>query len=104
MHALVAAGFTVALIDPRRVKAFRTAEGLIAKTDRLTGLPLGKIARATCAVWSGTTYVRFASNDIAHPWLAWGRIVAQAHRAGRPLIAGATPNSPPTSLCVDAPR
>lgn len=33
--ALVAAGFAVALVDPRRVRAFRTAEGAIAKTDRL---------------------------------------------------------------------
>ncbi len=40
--ALVAAGFSVALIDPRRIKAFRTAEGLIAKTDRLDA---GLIAR-----------------------------------------------------------
>ncbi len=29
--ALAAAGFSVALVDPRRIKAFRTAEGLIAR-------------------------------------------------------------------------
>lgn len=40
--ALAAAGFSVALVDPRRIKAFRTAEGLIAKTDRLDA---GLIAR-----------------------------------------------------------
>ncbi|ACA16960.1 transposase IS116/IS110/IS902 family protein [Methylobacterium sp. 4-46] len=44
VHALVAAGFTVALIDPRRVKAFRTAEGLIAKTDRLDAALIARFA------------------------------------------------------------
>jgi transposase len=39
VQALMAAGFTVALVDPRRIKAFRTAEGLIAKTDRLADPP-----------------------------------------------------------------
>jgi transposase len=33
--ALVAEGFEVGLADPRQVRAFRTAEGRIAKTDRL---------------------------------------------------------------------
>ncbi|MBP7241329.1 MAG: IS110 family transposase [Amaricoccus sp.] len=40
--ALVAAGFEVRLADPRQVRAFRTAEGRIAKTDRLDA---GLIAR-----------------------------------------------------------
>ena len=37
---------------------------------RLGELPPGKIARATSAVWSGTLYVRFASNDMTRPRLA----------------------------------
>ncbi len=40
--ALVAAGFEVFVADPRRIRAFRTAEGRIAKTDRLDA---GLIAR-----------------------------------------------------------
>lgn len=42
--ALVAAGFPVALVDPRRIKAFRTAEGLIAKTDRLDAALIARFA------------------------------------------------------------
>ena len=39
--ALIEAGVNVFLINPRRIKAFRDAEGLIAKTDRLdAGLQL----------------------------------------------------------------
>ncbi|KAB7782067.1 Mobile element protein [Methylorubrum populi] len=42
--ALVAAGFAVALVDPRRVRAFRTAEGAIAKTDRLDAALIARFA------------------------------------------------------------
>jgi transposase len=40
--ALIEAGVTVFTVNPRRIKAFRDAEGLIAKTDRLDA---GLIAR-----------------------------------------------------------
>ena len=59
----------------------------------MTGLPFGKIARATCAVWSGTTYVRFASSDITHPRLTWGRIIAEMRHARSVLYF------PPMSKC-----
>jgi len=41
-HALDAAGFAVGVVNPRRIKAFREAEGKRAKTDRLDA---GLIAR-----------------------------------------------------------
>jgi transposase len=44
-RALVAAGFEVGLADPRQVRAFRTAEGLIAKTDRLDAGLIARFAR-----------------------------------------------------------
>ena len=34
--ALIEADFRVFVVNPRRIKAFRDAEGLIAKTDKLT--------------------------------------------------------------------
>jgi len=40
--ALIEAGLSVFVVNPRRIKAFRDAEGLIAKTDRLDA---GLIAR-----------------------------------------------------------
>ena len=40
--ALIEAGLIVFMVNPRRIKAFRDAEGLIAKTDRLDA---GLIAR-----------------------------------------------------------
>ena len=43
--ALVAAGFEVGLADPRQVRAFRTAEGHIAKTDRLDAGLIARFAR-----------------------------------------------------------
>ena len=43
--ALVAAGFEVGLADPRQVRAFRTAEGRIAKTDRLDAGLIARFAR-----------------------------------------------------------
>jgi transposase len=43
--ALVAAGFEVLLADPRQVRAFRTAEGRIAKTDRLDASLIARFAR-----------------------------------------------------------
>jgi transposase len=43
--ALVEAGFAVALVDPRRVRAFRTAEGQIAKTDRLDAALIARFAQ-----------------------------------------------------------
>jgi transposase len=43
--ALVAAGFEVGLADPRQVRAFRTAEGGIAKTDRLDAGLIARFAR-----------------------------------------------------------
>jgi transposase len=44
--ALVAAGFEVGLADPRQVRAFRPAEGRIAKTDRLDAGLIARFARA----------------------------------------------------------
>ena len=44
--ALVAAGFEALLADPRQVRAFRTAEGRIAKTDRLDASLIARFARA----------------------------------------------------------
>ena len=43
--ALAAAGFEVGLADPRQVRAFRTAEGRIAKTDRLDAGLIARFAR-----------------------------------------------------------
>ena len=43
---LVAEGFEVGLADPRQVRAFRTAEGRIAKTDRLDASLIARFARA----------------------------------------------------------
>ena len=43
--ALVADGFEVGLADPRQVRAFRTAEGRIAKTDRLDAGLIARFAR-----------------------------------------------------------
>lgn len=43
--ALVAEGFEVGLADPRQVRAFRTAEGRIAKTDRLDAGLIARFAR-----------------------------------------------------------
>ena len=43
--ALVAEGFDVGLADPRQVRAFRTAEGRIAKTDRLDAGLIARFAR-----------------------------------------------------------
>ncbi len=40
--ALATAGVSVSIVDPRRIRAFRTAEGRIAKTDPLDA---GLIAR-----------------------------------------------------------
>ena len=34
--ALIEADLNVFVVNPRRIKAFRDAEGLIAKTDKLT--------------------------------------------------------------------
>lgn len=44
--ALVAEGFEVGLADPRQVRAFRTAEGRIAKTDRLDAGLIARFARS----------------------------------------------------------
>jgi transposase len=41
---LVAAGFTVGLVNPRRIKAFREAEGRSAKTDRLDAALIARFA------------------------------------------------------------
>ncbi len=43
--ALVAEGFEVGIADPRQVRAFRTAEGRIAKTDRLDAGLIARFAR-----------------------------------------------------------
>ena len=43
---LVAEGFEVGVADPRQVRAFRTAEGRIAKTDRLDAGLIARFARA----------------------------------------------------------
>ena len=40
---------------------------------RMTELPFGKTARGTWAVWTGTTYVRFAARDVTHLRLTWER-------------------------------
>ncbi|GJG89332.1 hypothetical protein tb265_45130 [Gemmatimonadetes bacterium T265] len=48
----------------------------------MTGLPLGKTARATCAVCSGTTYGRVASSDIAHLPVYRRPDVTEVRRAG----------------------
>jgi transposase len=42
--ALVEAGFSVFVVNPRRIKAFRDAEGLIAKTDRLDARLIARFA------------------------------------------------------------
>jgi transposase len=42
--ALVEAGFSVFVVNPRRIKAFRDAEGLIAKTDRLDAALIARFA------------------------------------------------------------
>lgn len=39
------AGFAVALVDPPRMRAFRTAEGLIAKTDQLDAAPIARFGQ-----------------------------------------------------------
>jgi transposase len=44
--ALIAEGFAVSLADPRQIRAFRTAEGRIAKTDRLDAGLIARFARA----------------------------------------------------------
>jgi transposase len=41
---LVEAGFSVFVVNPRRIKAFRDAEGLIAKTDRLDAALIARFA------------------------------------------------------------
>jgi len=41
---LVAAGFEVGLVNPRRIKAFREAEGRSAKTDRLDAALIARFA------------------------------------------------------------
>jgi transposase len=43
--ALAAEGFEVGLADPRQIRAFRTAEGRIAKTDRLDAGLIARFAR-----------------------------------------------------------
>jgi transposase len=43
--ARVAEGFEVGIADPRQVRAFRTAEGRIAKTDRLDAGLIARFAR-----------------------------------------------------------
>lgn len=42
--ALAEAGFAVLVVNPRRIKAFRDAEGLIAKTDRLDAALIARFA------------------------------------------------------------
>jgi transposase len=42
--ALIEAGVTVFTVNPRRIKAFRDAEGLIAKTDRLDASLIARFA------------------------------------------------------------
>lgn len=46
MRALADAGFAVGVIDPRRIKAFRTAEGHRAKNDRLDAQLIARFALA----------------------------------------------------------
>jgi transposase len=44
--ALIEAGVKVFLVNPRRIKAFRDAEGLIAKTDKLDASLIARFAHA----------------------------------------------------------
>jgi transposase len=44
VRALANAGFEVGLINPRRIKAFREAEGRLAKTDRLDASLIARFA------------------------------------------------------------
>ena len=44
VRALAKAGFTVGLVNPRRIKAFRDAEGRRAKTDRLDAALIARFA------------------------------------------------------------
>jgi transposase len=44
IRALAAAGFEVGLVNPRRIKAFRDAEGRRAKTDRLDAALIARFA------------------------------------------------------------
>ena len=44
--ALIEAEVTVFLVNPRRIKAFRDAEGLRAKTDRLDASLIARFAHA----------------------------------------------------------
>jgi transposase len=44
VEALVAAGFEVGIVNPRRIKAFREAEGRRAKTDRLDAALIARFA------------------------------------------------------------
>lgn len=46
VQALVRRGFAVALVNPRRIKAFRDAEGRRAKTDRLDAALIARFAVA----------------------------------------------------------
>src|SRR5690606_829388 len=44
VRALARAGFEVAVVDPRRVRALRLAEGRRAKTDRLDAALIARFA------------------------------------------------------------
>lgn len=46
VRALAEAGFEVGVVDPRRIRAFRTAEGRRAKTDRLDAQLIARFALA----------------------------------------------------------
>lgn len=46
VNALVGAGFNVGIVNPRRIKAFRDAEGRRAKTDRLDAKLIARFAWA----------------------------------------------------------
>jgi transposase len=46
VHALASAGFEVGIINPRRIRAFREAEGRRAKTDRLDARLIARFALA----------------------------------------------------------
>jgi transposase len=46
VHALAIAGFEVGIVNPRRIKAFRDAEGRRAKTDRLDARLIARFALA----------------------------------------------------------
>lgn len=46
VRALTEAGFEVGVVDPRRIRAFRTAEGRRAKTDRLDAQLIARFALA----------------------------------------------------------